>query len=209
MSATIMCGGNLYHAISTDLYAYQPASYQRMGKAPNYLKENVKYYSYDGHYFYDDYNVMEKDYKNDVYTNSKNSKKSYYNYYQYVSLRANSGFTKEHFNACVKSRVLNTSSKLTNTGALFESIEKYGVNAALALGVAINESGWGKSDIANYKNNIFGLNAVDGSAGISAKTYKSVEACIEDYAKNWISLGYLSPINSNYYGPHLGDKNLV
>ena len=57
------------------------------------------------------------------------------------------------------------------------------------MGLAINESAWGMSSIAQSKNNIFGLNAVDSSPGTSASTFASVEACINDYAKNYVSLG--------------------
>ena len=50
--------GKFYHAISGDLTVSKLASEIRVGNAPSYLKEGVKYYSYDGHYFYLDYEDM-------------------------------------------------------------------------------------------------------------------------------------------------------
>ena len=69
-----------------------------------------------------------------------------------------------------------------------------------------NESNWGKSSISQKKNNLFGLNATDAAPGENASQYSSVEACIKDFAKGWISEGYLYPEDYRYHGGFLGNK---
>ncbi|WP_216369608.1 glucosaminidase domain-containing protein, partial [Brevibacillus sp. MCWH] len=48
--------------------------------------------------------------------------------------------------------------------ALLEVEDKFGINALFTLAVAKLESAHGKSKLARHKNNLFGMNAVDGSA---------------------------------------------
>ena len=199
--------GKFYHAISHDLSALQPASYIRVGNAPSYLKEGRKYYSYDGHYFYLDYETMIDDYLKGRFTNSVNPTKPYYNYYQFLSMRVPSYFNAEQIDGLIDKRILSDKSKLNNAGKLLKDAEQYGVNASLVLGIAANESGWGHSSISQNKNNLFGLNAVDSSPGISAMTFGSPKDCINYFSQKTMSLGYLLPIAWVYYGPHLGDKN--
>ena len=68
-----------------------------------------------------------------------------------------------------------------NSGSIFVNMQNtYGVNALLMAGVAANESAWGNSSIAQTKNNLFGLNAVDSAPGASADTYTSPEHCIRE-----------------------------
>ncbi len=206
--------GKFYHYVTTPYSISQHkndpnksgyASVQRVGNAPYYLKNNVLYYSYDGHYFYDSFETLISDYKNNTYSHAVNHNSPYYNYYQFLSMRSVTSFTNNDFDNRVKEQA-NSNSKLKNTGSYFINAQKYGVNASLAFGLAVNESGWGMSNIAQSKNNIFGLNAIDSNPGQAADRFTSVEACINDFAKNWMSLGYLDPLDWRYYGPHLGDK---
>lgn len=99
-------------------------------------------------------------------------------------------------------------SMLYGEGAnLILSQEKYGVNAAQTLALAINESGDGRSAIAVAKNNVFGHSAYDGSAFISARTYNTVAEGILTHAFEYISMDYANPINGrNYNGSHYGNK---
>ncbi len=206
--------GKFYHYITTPYSISQHennpnhdgyASVQRVGNAPKGLKENVMYYSYDGHYFYSNFNTMISDYKNNTYNHAINKNSPYYNYYQYLPMRSNSSFSTDDFDRAVAEHA-NNKSKLKNAGRYFINAEKYGVNASLAFGLAVNESAWGMSNIAQSKNNIFGLNAIDSNPGEAANSFSSVESCINDFAKNWMSLGYLDPLDWRYYGPHFGDK---
>ena len=197
--------GKFYHYISTNVYGNASASTQMVGYQPSYIKSNTKYYSYDGHYFYASYATMVNDYKNNRYSNAVNASQPYYNYYQFLSQRSKTSYSATDINKYISSKT-TSKSKIWNKGSAFTDAQKYGANAALMMGLAINESAWGMSEIAQSKNNIFGLNAVDSSPGTSASTFASVEVCINDYAKNYVSLGYVSPFDWRYYGPHLGDK---
>ena len=57
------------------------------------------------------------------------------------------------------------------------------------------------------KNNIFGINAVDNDTG-QAIVFKTVEECIDYFAREYMSNGYLNPKSWKYMGSNLGDKNI-
>ena len=204
--------GYLIHYYTYYLGGNIAFSSTRVGYPTAELKSGVKYYSYDGHYFYDDFKKMISDYKNNTHTNSKN-KTAYYNYYQFLSLRSKTNISANQLNDRInyvvsKKGLSPSSSKMYNKAKSFiDTQNTYGINALIMFGVASNESAYGTSTIAKNKNNLFGLNAVDSSPGTSADTFASPEACINDFAYGWMSKGYLSPIDSRYRGPHLGDKN--
>ena len=86
---------------------------------------------------------------------------------------------------------------------------KYGVNAAISLSTAINESGWGTSALAKSKNNLFGHSAYDASVMSSANGYKSVADGIYRHAYYYINTLFAETKDAvgNYYGSHLGNKN--
>ena len=205
--------GVLYHFISSDLTNSSQKGYSiKLGVAPSYLKEGVKYLSYDGNYFYDGSDIslglsnLIADLRNNVKNNSVNKNEPYHTYFNYLPFRSTTTYTAEDLNRFISANT-DSSSKLINTGQYFiNAQETYGVNALLALGIAINESGWGKSTIAQTKNNLFGMNAVDSSPGESANYYKSVELCINEFAKYYISRGYADPADWRYYGGFLGNK---
>lgn len=180
----------------------------RVGYAPTELSTGVEYYSYDGHYFYDNFKKMISDYKNNTHTNSKN-KNPYYNYYQFLSLRSKTNLSASQLDSRIEKIVATPStSKMYKKGQSFiDAQNTYGVNAIIMFGVASNESAYGTSSIAKEKNNLFGLNAVDSSPGTSADTFASPEASINDFAFGWMSKGYLDPTDWRYRGAHLGDKN--
>ena len=175
-----------------------------IGYKPGYLMKEIKYYSYDGHYFYSQFETMISDYRNNTYANAVNVNAPYYNYYQYLSMHSTANCTAEQYDAYVASKA--TSSKMRNKGSAFVATQnKYTINSLIMFGVAGNESAWGTSDIANSKNNLFGLDAVDSNTG-NADVFHTVETCIEDFAYSWIHKGYLNGKNWKYRGPHLGDK---
>lgn len=199
-------GGKLIHNITYNLNSSKYASSLNNGPAPSYLSAGTKYYSYDGHYFYKDYQTMLSDYQNDSRKNSVNSGNPFYNYYQYLPLRSQTAYGADSLNSIINGKV-SSSSKLKGTGSSFVKYQNtYGVNALLSLSVAANESGWGTSSISQNKNNLFGLNAVDSSPGTSANTYASVDECIRQFMGNYMSAKYLNPAQWQYYGGFLGNK---
>lgn len=178
----------------------------RVGYKPDYMQIGTKYYSYDGHYFYNDFLKMILDYQNGGYSNAVNASTPYYNYYQYLSMHTKAPFVPDQYNSYIAAN--KKESVMLTTGNAFASAQNtYTINALLMFGVAINESGWGTSSIAKEKNNLFGLNAVDSSPGASANTFKSVEHCINEFAYEWVHKDYLNGGDFRYRGPHLGDKH--
>lgn len=205
--------GKLIHYISQDLNR-APSSYINNGTAPAYLSEGVKYYSYDGHYFYTDYKVMLSDYQNHMNgQNAVNAGNAFYNYFQFKNMREASAYSGEELNTMLQSAMgtagVNASlSKLTGTGTAFVKYQNlYQVNALLSIGIAVNESGWGLSWICQNKNNIFGLNAVDSDPGVNADTYASIDDCIRIFMKTWMDGGYFDASDWRNHGTYLGDKN--
>ncbi|MFQ6792503.1 MAG: glucosaminidase domain-containing protein [Thomasclavelia sp.] len=212
-------GGRLYHGIVSNLSNTSYSSRLDCGPAPSYLKEGKDYYSYDGHYFYENstyasYSTMLNDYRNNVRTNAVNSSSPYYNYFQYLSHRSKTSYTAAQLNSAINAMVgssesnNNRTSKLRNLGATFISEQdKYGSNALLMLAVAANESAWGCSNIAANKNNLFGHAAYDSDPNGSSNAYSSVEYSVYYHAAIFVSRGYLDPItDARYYGANLGDK---
>ncbi|BDZ81308.1 glucosaminidase domain-containing protein [Claveliimonas bilis] len=198
--------GRLLHCIVYDMTTPGYRSRLDNGEAPSYLTSGQKYYSYDGHYFYTDYETMISDYQNNTRSHSVNPDQPYYNYYQYLPLRSQTLYSGDSLNTMIAAKV-SGSSKMSGTGRDFVNAqEAYGVNALLMVSIAGNESAWGTSSIASGKNNLFGLNAVDASPGESADTFSSVQACIEDFACGWMSQSYLDPSSSTYSGGFLGNK---
>ena len=205
--------GKLYHYISQNLNK-KTSSTINNGPAPSYLKSGTKYYSYDGHYFYSDYSVMSKDYQNGAYgASAVNSGNAFENYFQFYDMNESTSYSADELETILSKAMKNagidpSSSKLTGTAGIFIKYQnKYGVNALLSLGIAINESGWGTSNIAMNKNNLFGLNALDSSPGQSANYFKSVDDCIREFMDKWMARGYLKDGNWKNYGEFLGNKD--
>ena len=208
-------GGILYHFISSDLKSgSQRGTTLKIGPAPEYLQQGVKYLSYDGRYFYNGSNIaagldtligdLQAGHKN----NSVNANNAYYNYYNYLPFRSKTMYTANDLNRFIEANTDSTS-KLRGTGQAFINAQNsYGVNALLALGVGINESAWGESSIAHSKNNIFGMNAVDSSPGESANYFRNVGDSIIEFCNHYISKGYADPSGWRYFGGFLGNKNM-
>lgn len=199
-------GNNLIHRISTDLYADTCSNNLNNGPAPKYLKSDVKYYSYDGHYFYEDFEVMIDDYMTGFRDNAVNPETPFFNYFQFLPLRSYTELTGEELNEIINLYVTDFS-KLKDLGETFVEMQnQYGVNALLAVSAAANESNWGKSNIAQTKNNLFGINANDATPGQSANYFKTTKDCVKQFTGHLMSKLYSNPDNWRYNGLFLGNK---
>lgn len=200
--------GYLYHYY---LYGSDKVySSTRVGYDLDYLSSGVKYYSYDGHYFYDSYSKMIQDYQSGTYTKAVNVNNPYYNYYQYLSHRSTTSLTGtdlDNISQSVLSSASYQTSKFYNIGSSFiTNQDKYYVNALLMFGVAANESNWGRSTIAQDKNNLFGHGAYDSNPYWGSNGYSSAAASVEYHAYYFVSRGYLDYGDWRHFGPNLGDK---
>ena len=206
ISHYIVKSGWIVHNITYNMEKSSYAGSLRIGKNPGYLTEGTVYYSYDGHYFYTDYSVMLNDYKSSSRVNSVNADSPYFNYFQYLPLRSASNYQANDFDQNIAGKGYD-GSKLLNTGnSIISSQDTYGVNGLLTFSLAANESAWGTSWIAQNKNNLFGLNAVDSAPGESANTFVDANHCIMEFAREWMSKGYLYPKDSRYFGGFFGNK---
>ena len=206
--------GYLYHYITVDMTDVKDGGTPlKIGPAIPYLKEGTDYYSYDGIYFYEGNTIEEglnkliNDLKGNVTTNAVNKDNPYYNYYNYLPFRTRTNYTADELNYFIDNNTKDIS-KLRDIGeSLIECQNKYGVNALLMLGVAMNESALGESEKAQNYNNLFGIKAYD-FAPQGGQIFDTVEDSIREFAKNYISGGYSNPNDYRYFGSYLGNKAL-
>ena len=200
--------GQLWHYISTNVKAKgNTGTKNYIGIGPSYLTKNAEYYSYDGHYFYENYNVMINDYRNETRSNSVNPNNPYYSYYQYLPFRSKTNYTATELNTIINKKANSSSSKMNNIGeSLIKYQNTYGVNALMVAAFAAQESGWGKSSIALQKNNLFGIGAFDSDPFNRAHSFNSVDECLKEFTSGLMSRGYLRPGYSNFRGGFYGDK---
>ncbi|MEH7061079.1 S-layer homology domain-containing protein [Bacillus wiedmannii] len=84
---------------------------------------------------------------------------------------------------------------------------QYGVNAHYLAAHAILESGYGKSEIAYQKHNLFGLRAYDGDPFKYAKYLPTYGDSIA-YNANYVRERYLEESGMHYNGPTLAGMNV-
>lgn len=96
---------------------------------------------------------------------------------------------------------------MAGLGSAFVNAElETGVNAIFLVSLAIHESGWGGSDIAQHKNNLFGYGAYDASPYKSAIHFSSVQEGVIHVA-NKLKTNYLLKDGKYYSGPTLAGVN--
>ncbi len=96
---------------------------------------------------------------------------------------------------------------LAGQGAAFVNAgRQYGVNPLYLVAHAIEESAFGASEMAQTKNNLFGIAAYDSNPG-AALSFPSFAACI-DYEARFVRRDYLDPQGAFYHGPTLRGMNV-
>lgn len=215
--------GDLYH-----YFAYMSSqSSLRIGRAPEFMKADTKYYSYDGHYFYTSFMDLIDD------LNAKTTKKAinpnlpWYNYYQFLPFHSTTNYTASDIDYYLRLKGYNTlayttyesamhgqskyplsgESLLYGSGSYFMQMQQiYGINPILLLCISVNESAWGRSFIATEKNNLFGMSAYDSNTA-SATVYASALDSILGAARVLTGNYFNAATDSNYYnGAFLGNK---
>lgn len=199
---------------------------------PKGLANNKVYYSYDGVYYYANYNTMISDYKAKTRKNSTNYANPYYDFYQNVPIRSTSKVTSTALNKRLVQKQSNAATKLKETKTFYQSCNgtkkftsaynyyisavynkgsvftskqsSYNVNAGALYGIMLNESANGTSNLSRHYNNPFGWGAVD-SCPNSATRYSSMDTAIATYYKN-MSNTYANPISHGGHGTQLGNK---
>ena len=85
-----------------------------------------------------------------------------------------------------------------NYKVFYEMDTKYNINGIFLASIAIHESAWGTSTIANDKKNLFGYGAYDNSPYQSAFTFDEYSDGIETVAKALVKY-YLNPEGTKIY----------
>ncbi len=194
--------GTLIHYITNNVTKANNYSKVTVGKAPNWMSSGVKYYSYDGVYFYTHWSNIKVNGQGAI-----NQSNPFYNYYQYLPFRSKSTYESTVFDAYTNSNG-GSGGKLVNTGQYFYAVQdNYGINGALQYAMGIHESGWGKSSLSLNKNNLFGMNATDNNPYGNGTSFPSVEAGINYHADHYLSQGYTNVTGDwRYVGSHVGNK---
>ena len=165
-------GRFLYHELS-------PYTSIRVAPHTSAMKIGKKYYSKDGEHF-DGFTIK--------------------NRFLFKNLTEPTNYSTDELNR-VYSMMNIRNSRLAGKGAIFKEAEKrYGVNALYLMAHSALESAWGRSQIANDKNNFFGIAAYDTSPYDSAKKFDDVDKGILGAAK-WIRENYIDRGRD-----HLGNK---
>ena len=165
-------GRFLYHELS-------PYTSIRVAPHTSAMKIGKKYYSNDGEHF-DGFTIK--------------------NRFLFKNLTEPTNYSANELNR-VYSMMNIRNSRLAGKGAIFKEAEKrYGINALYLMAHSALESAWGRSQIANDKNNFFGIAAYDTSPYDSAKKFDDVDKGILGAAK-WIRENYIDRGRD-----HLGNK---
>ena len=208
----------IYHYYADDIETTYSQYGRLLDSKPSGIS-NGNYKSYDGIYFYSDYIKMIDDYRSGKHEKAVNKDNPYYNYYQYLPHRSKTNYDIDDFDAYIRSvlgfkgslygkYLTNNNSVMYGTSEYYLFAEKmYGANALSIFSLGRHESGNGRSSISYSKNNIFGHNAVDGSAYSSATGYLDVRSSIYTHGYGYINYGYARVSDSRYNGSHFGNKD--
>lgn len=206
---------SLVHQISTDFLNYEIQAYG-IGYAPAFMEEGTTYYSYDGHYFYSDFESMSQDVRSNVHTNAINTE-PYFNFYQYVPHRSMSRISSVRYDSFLfEQKGINALATAypceENQSVLFNQQELFinnqnaiHMNGAMMFSLGCNESGYGQSQYAIEQHNIFGHNAFDSDPD-QATMYQDLNDCIYQHAYYFLQEGYANPDDWRYHGSWFGDK---
>ncbi|MBD3918597.1 glucosaminidase domain-containing protein [Paenibacillus sp. PR3] len=106
-------------------------------------------------------------------------------------VESDSGLTTEHIATILKGTDLEDQGL---EKAILRIEDEYGINAFFTIAVMKLESGNGSSKLATRKNNLFGLNAIDGNGYNKGLSFKTKADCVLKFgqliASKYIDKGY-------------------
>lgn len=162
--------------------------------AADWMQAGTTYYSYNGYDFYTDMAMT-------------NKAGTYYDYYQFLPTRTKSNITGAELDSYLISKgyISKSRSALYGEGQTFVDAQNtYGVNALLVYAMAIQESGYGTSNFALNRNNLFGWNAVDSNPN-GASYFDSIYQAVNEHMHTNLN-GYLDVDDSRHFGMQIGNK---
>ena len=162
--------------------------------APSFMTTGQTYVTEDYTHWY------EVESSGDVYVGN------WENPYRTMNLMTPSNLTANQINSFIASHAVG-SSVLQNKGAYFIEAEKqFGVNAQYLVAHAIIESGWGTSNFAKNRDNLFGYEAYTSNPNAAA-TFRSIEYDI-NFEAWFVRNDYLDSNGSFFNGPNLDGMNV-
>lgn len=184
---------NVNGEIKHTLYDYKTNKYSSsyiFGKAPSFMKQNEKYYSWNGIYFSN---------------GNGSSKGDAYNYYQFLPARAQTQYTAQEIDTYIMNKLAEIEStgatlykdatkksKLIGLGTTLKDVEaKSQINAMLILSLAQHESAYGMSEHAQKLNNLFGLYVYDTNP--LNKNFDSIADNINELVDKFLQPNYINP----------------
>ena len=211
---------NIKTQLSYDFYTYS----LKLDEPLDELAEG-SYFSYDGHYFYDDFFAMIDDYRADEHEKALNSE-PYYNYFQYLPYRSMTNYTHEeaetYFYDTLKLQrrlshyfdnnndsaadEVNRSQLSGQISNFFVCQNVYGTNALLLMATAIDQSSYGKSESSYASNNLFTAAAYESDEERENDRYGAIESSIYAQARYFISTRFSNHRRGDYCGTFLGNK---
>lgn len=105
------------------------------------------------------------------------------------SLKASNTMTAKEIDAWINAKAPSNSVLRGKGSAFARASQESGLDARYLVSHAVHETGWGTSNIARNKGNMYGIGAFDASPYSSAYNYDNTEAGIIEGAK-WIAQNY-------------------
>lgn len=122
-----------------------------------------------------------------------------------MDLSKPSGLSLEQFRKILQYNSSDINNIFTSNADYFYYAEQeYGLNGVFLAAIAIHESGWGTSNIALNKNNLFGYMAYDGNAYASAKSFSTYSEGIDLLARVLVKY-YLNSVGTEIYGGEIAE----
>ena len=116
-----------------------------------------------------------------------------------MELNKSSGLTEDDFKKVLSGIPQDTKHIIEDNYKKFYEIDtKYNINGIFLASIAIHESAWGTSTIANNKKNLFGYGAYDSSPYESSYNFTEYSGGIETVAKALVK-NYLNPAGTKIY----------
>ena len=215
----------LIHKIATqldyDFYTYTIT----LDDAPSFLKEGEEYFSYDGHYFFDDFYAMADASRSNSYETALNDQ-PYYDYYQFLPHRSYTDYSldeiESYFSDVLKidgrlnhyedrdgdgaADEINRSQLYGNYNEFFAMEKLYGCNAMMLLSSAINESSYGRDHDSYSLNSLYSALVFESDEDRENGTYSNIADSIYAHAKYFISSRYSNYRRDDYKGTYYGNK---
>ena len=116
-----------------------------------------------------------------------------------MQLNKSSGLTLKDFQKIFTGLPNDTNNIFANNAEVLKNMDKkYNINGIFLASIAIHESGWGTSQIAKDKKNLFGYGSYDSTPYESSFEFEDYSEGIETVAKSLVKY-YINPSGTKIY----------